>query len=60
MQRKVLTPNDFPNLDHVRERLAAFERLYNQIAEPVAWNFTRDKLNAWIARLTARESLLAA
>ncbi len=53
MQRKALTPNDFPDLEHVQQRLAAFERLYNEIAEPFAWNFTREKLNAWLARLTA-------
>ncbi len=60
VQRKVLTPNDFPDLDHVEQRLAAFERLYNQIAEPFAWNFTREKLNTWLARLTTRETTLAA
>jgi hypothetical protein len=45
-QCKVLTPNDFDNLEQVRQRLAGFERLYNQIAEPFAWNFIREKLNA--------------
>ena len=56
VQRKVLTPNDFDHLDAVSERLAAFERLYNEIAEPFAWNFTREKLNAWIDRLRAHEA----
>lgn len=60
VQRKVLTPNDFPDLDHVEQRLAAFEQLYNEIAEPFAWNFTREKLNTWLARLTARQTTLAA
>ena len=45
------TPNDFNDLDEVKERLAGFERLYNEIAEPFAWNFTREKLNSWLARL---------
>jgi len=36
VQRKVLTPNDFDDLDQVQQRLADFERLYNQIAEPFA------------------------
>ena len=56
VQRKVLTPNDFDDLDQVSARLAAFERLYNEIAEPFAWNFTREKLNAWIERLRAHEA----
>ena len=55
VQRKVLTPNDFTDLDQVQQRLADFEQLYNQIAEPFDWNFTRDKMTAWLARLTARQ-----
>jgi hypothetical protein len=35
VQRKVLTPNDFPNLDALEERLLAFGRRYEQIAAPV-------------------------
>jgi hypothetical protein len=54
-QRKVLTPNDFSHVDQVKQRLTDFERLYNEIAEPFAWNFTREKLNAWMARLTAHQ-----
>lgn len=56
VQRKVLTPNDFSGLDQVRQRLADFERLYNEIAEPFAWNFTREKLNAWLDRLAAHQT----
>jgi len=56
VQRKVLTPNDFDDLDQVQQRLADFERLYNQIAEPFAWNFTRDKMNAWLARISSHEA----
>ncbi len=59
VQRKVLTPNDFEDLADVEQRLAAFQRLYNEIAEPFAWNFTREKLNAWLARLSAHEALAA-
>ena len=56
VQRKVLTPNDFDNLDQVKDRLAEFERLYNTIAEPFGWNFTREKLNAWLTRLADRQA----
>ncbi|HEY8104703.1 MAG TPA: IS630 family transposase [Gemmatimonadales bacterium] len=56
VQRKVLTPNDFDDLDQVKQRLAAFERLYNEIAEPFAWNFTRQKLNTWLARLNTHKT----
>jgi len=51
-----LDPNDFDDLDQIQQRLAHFERLYNQIAEPFAWNFTRDKMNAWLARISSHEA----
>ena len=54
VQRKVLTPNDFDSLPEVARRLNQFERLYNTIAEPFGWNFTRDKLNTWLHRLADR------
>jgi putative alpha-1,2-mannosidase len=34
VQRKVLTPNDFADLAEIESRLAAFERRYEQTAEP--------------------------
>ena len=39
-QRKVLSPNDFTDLDVVVDRLYAFETLYNQTARPFKWKFT--------------------
>ena len=41
VQRKVLTPNDFPSLEAVAERLANFERYYESIAHPFEWKFAR-------------------
>jgi len=58
IQRKVLTPNDFPNLDAVRMRLALYETLSNQHPKPFAWKFTRDKLADLLARIAAHERLL--
>jgi len=54
MQRKILTPNDFPSLEVVAERLAAFERYYESIAHPFEWKFTRDDLNQLISRMRTR------
>lgn len=51
LQQKVLTPNDFPSLAAVAERLAEFERHYEEIAQPFEWHFTRQKLNDWLERL---------
>jgi len=41
VQRKALTPNDFSSLAQVAERLLAFQRFYEQIAQPFEWKFTR-------------------
>ena len=51
LQQKVLTPNDFPSLATVAERLAQFERHYERIAQPFEWRFTRRKLNDWLEQL---------
>jgi hypothetical protein len=34
LQRKVLTPNDFSSLQQLADRLLAFERHYETIAQP--------------------------
>lgn len=54
VQRKVLTPTDFPCLEAVAERRANFERHFESIAHPFEWKFTRADLNALIARMRER------
>jgi hypothetical protein len=44
VQKKVLTPNDFPNLDAVEERLMDFQIRYQSVARPFSWKFTRKDL----------------
>ena len=51
VQRKVLTPNDFPDLAAVEQRLLAFETLYNDTAVPFHWRFTRADLEHRLAHL---------
>jgi len=51
VQRKVLKPNDFADLAAVEERLHAFERHYERIAQPFEWKFTSRDLDALLARL---------
>jgi hypothetical protein len=46
IQRKVLTPNDFDDLEAVRLRLALYEALSNQNPTPFQWKFDRTKLTA--------------
>ena len=56
VQRKVVAPNDFTNLDQIRKRLAAFETRYNTVAAPFNWKFTRTDLHEILARLDAHET----
>ena len=60
VQRKVLTPNDFADLDAVEHRLLAFQEHYEQLARPFEWQFTRADLRRLMARLQHRSALGAA
>lgn len=51
VQRKVLTPNDFPSLAAVEERLLAFQNHYETIARPFEWKFTRRDLAALLNKI---------
>ena len=51
VQRKVLTPNDFADLDHLEQHLHGFARRYEQIARPFEWKFTRADLDRLAHRL---------
>jgi len=51
VQRKVVSPNDFTDLDEVRNRLRAFEDRYNATAQPFQWRFTTSDLDDLLARL---------
>lgn len=60
IQRKVLTPNDFPDLDAVRLRLALYEELTNRQPKPFEWKFTRKELLAWVQRAKSQFTTEAA
>ena len=53
VQRKVLTPNDFPSLTAVEERLLAFQSYYEAIAHPFEWHFTRRDLAALLNKINS-------
>jgi hypothetical protein len=59
IQRKVLTPNDFADLEALRLRLALYEALSNCSPKPFAWKFTRAKLVELMARIETHEKILA-
>jgi hypothetical protein len=51
IQRKVLSPNDFDDLNIVIDRLASFENRYNQNARPFKWKFTTADLADLLTRI---------
>jgi transposase len=55
VQRKVVAPNDFTDLDQIRDRLRAFETRYNAAAQPFQWKFTTTDLEDLLARLDRHE-----
>jgi len=59
LQRKALTPNDFPSLDALRDRILGFERYYEGIAQPFEWKFTRCDLEVLLNKLNTRPTTYA-
>jgi transposase len=51
LQRKAITPGDFADLDHLAERVLAFQDRYNTTAKPFDWRYTRDDLNTFLHRI---------
>lgn len=51
LQRKVLTPNDFPDLDALAAALLGFQDHYAERAQPFNWRFTRDDLAQLLTKL---------
>jgi hypothetical protein len=51
VQRKVLSPNDFPNLDALAERLLDFQYYWESAARPFEWKFTRQDLAELLTKL---------
>jgi len=51
LQRKALTPNDFPSLQALEERILNFQKHYEEIADPFEWKFTRKDLNHLMSKI---------
>ena len=60
VQRKVIKPANFTDLDALEQRLPSFEARYNATASPFDWRYTKDDLNAYLRRLAAHELLSSA
>jgi hypothetical protein len=51
IQRKVLTPNDFQDLNAVAERLLTFQHRWETIGKPFQWKFTRRDLSKLLNKI---------
>ena len=51
LARKLLTPTDFTNLNHLASAVLTFQEHYQHIATPFQWKFTRTDLNRLLTRL---------
>lgn len=54
IQRKVIKPADFVDLDALADRLRRFEDRYNETATPFDWRFTTADLTAMLERVDTR------
>jgi hypothetical protein len=51
VQRKLLAPNDFPNLTSLEIQLLEFQNYYEKIAKPFNWKFTKEDLKGVLAKI---------
>jgi DDE superfamily endonuclease len=56
IQRKVVKPGDFADLQALADRLLAFQARYNLTAAPFDWRFTRADLTDLLARIAHHQS----
>lgn len=56
LQRKVLTPNDFPNLESLETAILQFQDLYSAIGKPFTWKYTKDDLKETLSRIQAQRA----
>ena len=51
LQRKVLTPNDFPDLQTLETTILDFQRFYERIAKPFKWKYTKEDLKKTLEKI---------
>jgi DDE superfamily endonuclease len=59
LQRKVLIPNDFTDLNHLAERLLDFQYYWESSAKPFEWKFTKADLATFLAKIATHEKMAA-
>jgi hypothetical protein len=59
VQRKIIKPQDFENLEALEHRLLTFQERYNATAVPFEWRFGRGALHNLLARVSTHEHTAA-
>lgn len=59
LQRKVLTPNDFESLEDLENRVLGFQTVYEKVAKPFEWKFTRENLEKLLSKISCKEKMAA-
>ncbi len=54
LQRKVLTPNNFPSLEALAKAIINFQQRYQAIAKPFEWKFTKTDLTNLLEKLSQK------
>jgi hypothetical protein len=57
VSRKVLTPNDFPNLGVLAGRLLDFQYYWEATAQPFDWKFTRQDRKELLSKFDQRNAM---
>ncbi len=55
IQKKAVSPNDFPSLEKLSETLLTFVNRYNQTAKPFNWKYTAADLKDLLHRISEHE-----
>jgi hypothetical protein len=55
IQKKVVSPDNFPSLEQLSATLLAFVDRYNQTARPFSWKYTADDLKDLLRRISKHD-----
>lgn len=57
LQRKLLTPNDYPDLQTLEKSILQFQDIYNEIGKPFKWKYTKEDLKKTLSKIQAHGGL---
>lgn len=58
IQRKLLTPNDFPDLATLKTGILNFQEHYEKISKPFKWKFTKEDMKNILSKISNNQNKL--